>query len=162
MSGDLGDVEPREAARQEDVVLNPDHGRPGDFERYALIAALTLVVLGLLVWDRWHEREGPPPPSPDRALRIRIGGTSSPAAQAAIGPEPPRRPTSTPTQSTADPPPPPAPAPRTVVMRSGDTLYDIARRELGSAARAQEIADLNGISDPGRVRIGQVLKLPAK
>jgi nucleoid-associated protein YgaU len=32
---------------------------------------------------------------------------------------------------------------RTYVVQEGDTLYDIARRELGKAARWSEIYDLN-------------------
>jgi nucleoid-associated protein YgaU len=58
--------------------------------------------------------------------------------------------------------PAPAPAQRTYTVKEGDTLTDISRRELGTAARANEIAELNGLSDPGRIKLGQVLKLPPK
>ena len=47
-------------------------------------------------------------------------------------------------------------------VKSGETLSDIARRELGTANRAQELAELNGIDDPTKLRAGQTLKLPAK
>lgn len=55
---------------------------------------------------------------------------------------------------------PAAPSGRTYTVRSGDTLSKIAARELGSAARYREIASLNGIRDPNRINVGQVLRLP--
>jgi LysM repeat protein len=138
----------------------PTGERAGEFERYALIAALTLVVLCLLVWDRWHDggTRGPAP-RPDRTLRVEIGG-DAPAKTAAP-------PSSAQTPQVANnappaPPPPPPPQERTVTVKSGETLSDIARRELGTASRAQEIAELNGIDDPTKLRAGQTLKLPAK
>ena len=75
--------------------------------------------------------------------------------------------------------PPPAPAPprrarprtrrrrgaseagRAYVVRSGDTLGEIAQRELGSASRWTEIRDLNPGLDPRRLAVGQRLSLPA-
>ena len=48
-------------------------------------------------------------------------------------------------------------------VRSGDTLSEIAQRELGSASRVKEIVELNKDSlgkDRAGVRVGQVLKLP--
>ena len=68
----------------------------------------------------------------------------------------------------AAPPATPAPAPKapaapaqhdTYVVQQGDTLSGIAQRELGSARLADELARLNGISDPAALRVGQVLKL---
>ncbi|MBI1849543.1 MAG: LysM peptidoglycan-binding domain-containing protein [Planctomycetes bacterium] len=49
---------------------------------------------------------------------------------------------------------------RTYVVGQGDTLSVIAKRLLGSAARWKEIADLNGIEDPARLKIGQELRIP--
>jgi hypothetical protein len=48
------------------------------------------------------------------------------------------------------------------VVAGGETLGDIALRELGTSRRAAEIARLNAIDDPGRIRQGQMLKLPAR
>jgi LysM repeat protein len=45
----------------------------------------------------------------------------------------------------------------TYKVRSGDTLSAIAAR-FGTTVRA--LVDLNGITDPSRLRVGQVLKLP--
>ncbi len=62
-------------------------------------------------------------------------------------------------------PPPVAPAPvepafREYEVRSGDSFYRIAERELGAANRYKEIAALNPTVDPARLRLGQKLRLP--
>ena len=97
-------------APDEQAVAPGDPGeRAGDFERYALIAALTLVVLCLLVWDNWHGASRPSAPGPrsDRALRVEIGG-GAPAAPGTAAP--PARPPRV-AVDPAPPPAPPAPAP---------------------------------------------------
>lgn len=48
---------------------------------------------------------------------------------------------------------------RTYVVKQGDTLYAIARRELGQAGRWKEIAQLNGIDGNGLIA-GKRIKLP--
>jgi nucleoid-associated protein YgaU len=50
---------------------------------------------------------------------------------------------------------------RTYVVQSGDTLGEIASRELGSAARWTEIQKLNPTIDPSRLAVGTKLTLPA-
>ncbi|RMH57389.1 MAG: LysM domain-containing protein, partial [Candidatus Hydrogenedentota bacterium] len=47
------------------------------------------------------------------------------------------------------------------IVRSGETLYSIARSELGDGERWKELARLNGITDPRRLFVGQRLRLPA-
>lgn len=47
----------------------------------------------------------------------------------------------------------------TYTVRKGDCLWAIAKRELGDGTRYREIAEKNGIADPGRIFPGQVLKL---
>jgi nucleoid-associated protein YgaU len=49
----------------------------------------------------------------------------------------------------------------TYVVQSGDTLGEIAARQLGSFERWPEIAKLNGNLDPKKVRKGMKLVLPA-
>jgi nucleoid-associated protein YgaU len=49
---------------------------------------------------------------------------------------------------------------RTYTIKSGDTLYLVAKKELGSASRWKEIEKLNGVSS-SELRVGQVIKLPA-
>ncbi|NNC86970.1 MAG: LysM peptidoglycan-binding domain-containing protein [Akkermansiaceae bacterium] len=56
----------------------------------------------------------------------------------------------TPAQATA--------SPKTYSVKSGDTLSSIARRYHTSAAT---LISLNGIEDPTRLRVGEVLSLPA-
>jgi nucleoid-associated protein YgaU len=50
---------------------------------------------------------------------------------------------------------------RNYVIRRGDTLGEIARRELGSSSRWTEIQALNGNLDPKRLREGVTIALPA-
>ena len=51
-------------------------------------------------------------------------------------------------------------APDSYTVQRGDTLYGIARAQLGSGPRWKEIASLNGLSGAELVA-GKVLKLPA-
>ena len=87
-------------------------------------------------------------------LVLRLGGPGGVVAAAAPRPA---------TQAPAAAPAPKAaaaPAPHdSYVVQQGDTLSGIAQRELGSARLADELARLNGISDPSALRVGQVLKL---
>lgn len=45
-------------------------------------------------------------------------------------------------------------------VAKGETLQAIAGKELGSAKRWKEIAQANGIRDPKRIKVGQVLRIP--
>ena len=49
---------------------------------------------------------------------------------------------------------------RSYTVKAGDTLYIIAKKELGSASRWKELEKLNGVSS-NDLRIGKVIKLPA-
>jgi LysM repeat protein len=49
---------------------------------------------------------------------------------------------------------------KTYKVKAGDTLSEIAARELGSAKRWREIAKLNNIRDPRNIRKGQELRMP--
>jgi len=46
------------------------------------------------------------------------------------------------------------------IVSPGDTLSKIATSKLGSAGKWRIIAELNGIINPGRIRVGQHLQLP--
>ncbi len=52
---------------------------------------------------------------------------------------------------------------RVYVVKKGDTLSEIAQRELKSSRRAGEILKLNGglIKDANDLRVGMELKMPA-
>lgn len=55
----------------------------------------------------------------------------------------------------------PAPAVSgTYVVQKGDTLWSIARRTYGDGQRWREIAEVNSISDPAKLRVGQTLAMP--
>lgn len=81
-----------------------------------------------------------------------------------IGKPPPPASKSRPAAPTATPKAPTgkAPATGTYTVKSGDTLWAIAVRLLGSGSRYPEIAKLNGISNPNLIRVGTVLKVPAR
>ena len=55
-----------------------------------------------------------------------------------------------------------APAAKTYTVRAGDTLSAIAKAQLGSANAYMKIFDLNKdqLSDPDKIKPGQVLRLP--
>jgi nucleoid-associated protein YgaU len=59
--------------------------------------------------------------------------------------------------------PAPAPAAKTYTVRAGDTLSKIAKAELGNANDYMRIFDVNRdqLSDPDKIKPGQVLKIPA-
>ncbi len=84
-------------------------------------------------------------------------------------PEKPAEPVQPAPQPEPEPAPQPEPAPeqaapqnRTYVVRSGDCLWKIAKHQLGSGTRWNEIYQLNRdiIRNPDRIQIGQVLNLP--
>jgi LysM repeat protein len=50
---------------------------------------------------------------------------------------------------------------RTYTVKKGDTLSSIAAHQLGKSSRWTEIAGLNGLRDPNRINVGQVLRLPS-
>jgi nucleoid-associated protein YgaU len=71
-----------------------------------------------------------------------------------------------PAQPSAQSIPQPTPAKasiKTYTVKSGDTLGEIAKRELGSANKYMDIFNANRdqLSDPDKIKPGQVLKIPA-
>jgi murein DD-endopeptidase MepM/ murein hydrolase activator NlpD len=51
---------------------------------------------------------------------------------------------------------------RTYLVRKGDTLARIARRELGDAGAWRVIADFNGLPSPDQIAVGQLISLPSR
>ena len=92
-----------------------------------------------------------PPAAPAPAATTHTSAAAPPAAPA---------PAATTHTSTASPPGPATP--RTYVVRPGDTLSGIARRELGAAGRWRDLVDLNPAvaANPDRIHAGTVLLLP--
>jgi lipoprotein NlpD len=61
-----------------------------------------------------------------------------------------------PARASAPAPAAPKPAPGTYVVKKGDTLYSIA---LENGADYREVAAWNGLSDPTKINVGQVLRV---
>ena len=49
--------------------------------------------------------------------------------------------------------------PKTHTVKSGETLWAIAKRHLGDGAKYTELAKLNNLSNPNNIKAGQVIKL---
>src|ERR687892_108946 len=49
----------------------------------------------------------------------------------------------------------------TYTIREGDSLADVAERTYGDAGLYRMLADYNGIADPDRIVVGQVIRIPA-
>jgi nucleoid-associated protein YgaU len=64
--------------------------------------------------------------------------------------------------SMAPPPKPTAPEVKTYTVQPGDTLSKIAKELLGNANAYMKIFEANKdqLSDPNRINVGQVLKIP--
>jgi nucleoid-associated protein YgaU len=58
--------------------------------------------------------------------------------------------------------PPAAPKPSTYTVQKGDTLGQIAQRELGSVKRLPELLQANPKLDPRKLQAGQVIHLPVE
>lgn len=54
---------------------------------------------------------------------------------------------------------PAKPESKTYTVKSGDSLWKIAQKELGNGSKYPQIAKLNGITNPNKIKVGQVLKL---
>ncbi|HEY9465216.1 MAG TPA: LysM peptidoglycan-binding domain-containing protein [Vicinamibacterales bacterium] len=80
-------------------------------------------------------------------IRVKPGAQQQPAGQAQSMPQP------TPAKASM----------KTYTVQSGDTLSEIAKRELGSANKYMEIFNANRdlLNDPNKIQPGQVLKIPA-
>lgn len=93
---------------------------------------------------------------PPRALLL-----DAPQPEPVVVSTPNTRPNAQPNSPTNDRKP--AAAPREYVVKKGDTLSQIAQRELGSARRWQEIMELNTkLKKPEDIWVGMKLKLPAR
>jgi nucleoid-associated protein YgaU len=100
--------------------------------------------------DIWNAIKTIPTWQQDINADIRVTGGPSPAASA-----PP------PAAAKPAPAPPAAPA-KTYTVKAGDTLSAIAKTQLGNASEYVKIFELNKdqLSDPNKIKPGQVLRLP--
>ncbi len=144
---------------------HPTGGR--SFERWALFGAAAMALAALAAFQLRRHAARPATdetPDPARLLEIEIGGERPPPAADRDGARN-RRPAPLPTPR-ADPPPAPPDRPpattRSVVVQPGETLGEIALRELGTSRRAHEIATLNGLPNADAIRAGDTLRLPPR
>lgn len=49
--------------------------------------------------------------------------------------------------------------PKSITVKQGETLWAIAKRELGDGSKYAELAKLNNLSNPNIIKVGQVIKL---
>jgi LysM repeat protein len=102
----------------------------------------------------------------DASASPRVSASAAVVASHRPSPSPTAKPSPTPVPSpspapTAKPSPTPVPSatpvPKTYKVKSGDTLSGIAAK-FGTTVKALE--KLNGITDPSKLHVGQILKLP--
>ena len=51
---------------------------------------------------------------------------------------------------------------RVYTVQNGDNLSKIAQKMLGDSRRYKEILDLNGMSSPNQIKVGQEIKIPVR
>lgn len=115
-----------------------------------------------------------PAPHPESAKQP-APATPKPAPKPPVQrPAPTPEPTVKPTPATTPKPvrpavkPSPAPAPpksvatSTYTVKEGDSLWSIAKTQLGDAQKASEIARLNGLGSADTIKVGTRLRLPPK
>ena len=123
--------------------------------------------------NRWKEIEAANPGLNPRRLKegseivIPSGSTVAAAPPATQFPRPntlldPGHGPTVPEKASPSPAPAPAPAGsfREVEVRSGDTLYEISRRELGNPDLYFKIIQANPGIDPKRIKPGQKVRIP--
>ena len=146
-----------------------------------------LIIVGLLVviWGRGDKKEEVTPPAeemvnlPPPPMPTPVGVPTPPPFGTPVTPTPPTGvpgavtitpglppvptigPTGTPEVVPPITPEPVAPTTTEYTVKANDSLALIAREQLGSEARWQEIAKLNNLAEPYRLSIGQKLKLPS-
>src|SRR5262245_17182751 len=100
--------------------------------------------------DIWNAIKTIPTWQKDINADIRVTGGSSPTPSTPAAAKP--------AASTSAP----ASAQRTYTVKSGDTLSQIAKEQLGNASAYMKIFDLNKdqLTDPDKIKPGQVLRLP--
>ncbi len=100
-----------------------------------------------------------PSPTPTASETAGAQASATPTASLPAPPvaTPEPSPTLVPTETEPTPEPTPDSTPATYTVKSGDTMSAIAAR-FGTTVK--KIAKLNGIDDPSRIRVGQVLTLP--
>jgi nucleoid-associated protein YgaU len=90
--------------------------------------------------------------------RLRVGTKIRLSGAVAVQPPTPVRPQ--PKVASAKPAEKPAAVGRSYTVRAGDTLSQIAQRELGTQSRWRELVELNPGLDPAKLLVGTSIRLP--
>jgi LysM repeat protein len=133
-------------------------GMPVEGNVRRLAAPATVIVVGAALGALLLSR-GPLAPGSSGAGDDGPSLAASPST-APASPRPSPAATAAPSaEATPRPSPSPAPSarPRTYRVKAGDTLSGIA---VAFGTSVKELADLNGITNPSLIRVGQVLKIP--
>lgn len=126
-----------------------------------------------LSFDEWLDRgraaetsTQPTPSKPEQPARPVAAPSSTKAKPIEVTPPPAKPPAPTPVAQPAKvKPSPKKPQPRYYTVQSGDSLWKIARDQLGDPARHLELFELNEpilYGDPDSLTAGQKLILPPK
>ena len=136
--------------------------KPAAAREYTIRAGDTLSEIAMRelgTKDRWRElaelNPGLDPARLNVGTRIRLSGAASPAKVSGAG-----APALARSSEAAQPAAKPA-AGGSYTIRAGDTLSEIAMRELGTTARWRELVELNPGLDPARLHVGTRIRLPA-
>lgn len=125
-----------------------------------IVVGLHLIVVGVLVFAQGCQTTAGTKPAPVAEPVSTLPPMDMPAPDLPALALPAGRPVPV-APSAVSQPPPPAKAwdaePKTYTVKAGDTLGKIAQRH---GLRMRELAALNNIGDPSKLRVGQVLMLP--
>ena len=126
--------------------------------RYASTLVIALAALLLGCEDKAKPKAEAPAPDQGRT----IARLPEPEPEAPVAPRP--KPVVRPAPAEPEPPTPPAPlaAEGTYVVQKGDTLWSIAKRQLGDGQRWKDIVAANRGLTAEKLKVGQTIKLPAK
>ena len=122
---------------------------------------IVVVALAVLALAGCKKPQGPP--TMDVAAPDKPAEELTPAgSEVAEVPETPAEETPAETASTDETPKPQESDKGYVLytVKKGDGLMKIAREFYGDASRYKDIAKFNGITDPYKIKVGQVLKIP--
>jgi nucleoid-associated protein YgaU len=127
------------------------------------MTVLSLVALAAAVLSGCKPAEKPAPPTPIApapAVSESIPEPSGPAIGGGSEIAPPRPVKPLPPEPSKGGAGTVAAGGKTHTVAPHETLYSISVKYYGNGKRVEDIAKLNGITDPNKIQVGQVLKLP--
>ena len=120
---------------------------------FGLIVVVVLIILYIIISSLINPKEPGASPSASPSVSVSASAGTTPAPSAEVTPEPTPEPSVEATPEPAEE--------TTYTVKSGDTLSGIVRSLYGDVSLLEEFQTYNGISDPTKIQIGQILKVPA-